>query len=130
MGFRGLAERDGQSDGQNGGRRRVRGQLKPNFQVPRTHCCVEAILTHLVGLRSDRIVLYRLYSFQVIIYFTISNILNVNIFIKVLATSLSILIVYISRFIQHYPGVYAPKSGLFNIYRWIFIQQLSLRRIK
>ena len=77
-------------------------QLKPNFQVPRTYCCVEAISLIYKGLRSDRIVLYRLYSFQVIIYFTISNILNVNIFIKVLATSLSIFIVYIGRFIQQY----------------------------
>ena len=42
------------------------------------------------SLGSDRIVLYRLYSFSSIIYFIISFILNVNIFIKVFATSLFI----------------------------------------
>ena len=95
--FAGWAEQDGQSDGQNGWSRL---QSKPNYQVPHTllHCVEAILLIQLVW--KDRIVLYRLYSFQVIIYLTISNILNVNIFIKVFATSLFIFISLRVRFIQ------------------------------
>ena len=55
MGFAGWSERDGQ----NGWRRKGQSQLKPNFQVPRTHCCVEAISTILGSeSRSDSIRIY------------------------------------------------------------------------
>ena len=84
----GWSEQDGQGEAEIGWSRRVSQQSKPTYQRVLTHYSVlRPFRLILRDLGSDRVLVSFVFIYQVIIYFIIFYLLNVNIFINVFATS-------------------------------------------